>query len=318
MAARKYRIGIDLGGTNIKAGVIDDENNILVKKSVKTLPLDRSWQEIVADMATLTRQLLAELSIGIDECSKIGVGAAGMIDHINGIITYAGNFGWTGIPIVTELHRYFDLPIRIANDANCAVLGESVAGAAKGAKHILMLTLGTGVGAGVIADGHLQEGGSAGGMELGHTLLVMDGEECTCGRRGCLEAYASAASLTRHARKAAVAHPDSILNEMCKGNLANMNGVIPFKAARAGDETAKRLVDEYIKYLGEGIINFINAWRPEKVLIGGGLSNEGDPLIIPLQEYVRPRCFGGEKGYVAPIERAVLGNDAGLIGAASL
>lgn len=318
MAEKRYRIGIDLGGTNIKVGVVDEENRLVGKRSAKTRPFERSWQKVVEEMAATTTGLLEDLGIGASECIKMGIGSPGMIDHINGVVDFAGNFGWTDVPLLAEMRRYFDLPLRMSNDANCAVLGEAVAGAAKGARHVLMITLGTGVGGGVIADGHLQEGGSSGGMELGHTLLVMGGEDCTCGRKGCLEAYASARALTDHSRRAAQQHPESAMHELCRGDLDNMNGTIPFKAARLGDAAGQQLVDDYIAYLGEGIISFINIWRPEKILIGGGISNEGDPLILPLQEYVRPRVFGGEKGYVAPIERAVLGNDAGVIGAAAL
>jgi glucokinase len=318
MAEKKYRIGIDLGGTNIKVGVIDVADRLLGKKSGKTRPAERPWQQVVADMAQLTDALLDELGIDIDECIKIGVGSPGMIDHIAGVVTFAGNFGWEDVPILAELRRYFTMPMRLSNDANCAVLGEVVAGAAKGARHVVLLTLGTGVGGGVIADGQLQEGGSAGGMELGHTLIELGGEACTCGRLGCLEAYASASALVRHARQAAVADPKSLMWELCKGDIANMNGLIPFKAARKGDASAQKVVDDYIRYLGEGIVNFINIWRPEKVLLGGGISNEGDPLIVPLNAYVRPRAFAGDHGYVAPIAQAALGNDAGIIGAAAL
>ena len=317
MAEKKYRIGVDLGGTNIKVGVIDEKDIILGKKSVKTMA-ERNWQEVVADIATSIKDLLAELSISLDECIKIGVGSPGMIDHINGVVVFAGNFNWVDVPILAELRRYFNLPMRLANDANCAVFGEVVAGAAKGSRHVVMLTLGTGVGGGVVCDMVLQEGGAAGGMELGHCLLVMDGEQCTCGRKGCIEAYASASALTRQAVEAAKANPASLLNELCKGDYSKMNGMIPFQAARKGDAVAQQVVDNYIKYLGESIVNFINIWRPEKVLLGGGVSNEGDPLVVPLNEYVRPRCFAGERGYVAPIAVAALGNDAGLIGAAAL
>ncbi|MDL2254647.1 ROK family protein [Ruminococcaceae bacterium OttesenSCG-928-I18] len=315
---KKYRVGIDLGGTNIKVGVLDEDDKLLGKKSGKTDPYKRDWQEVVKDMAELTGALLAELGIEAGEVLKIGIGSPGMIDHINGVVKFAGNFGWSDIPILAELRRYYDVPMRLSNDANVAALGEAVAGAAKGARHVLLVTLGTGVGGGVISDGHLQEGGSAGAMELGHTLLVRDGEECTCGRKGCLEAYASATGLIRHAREAAEADPQSKMHELCKGDLSNMNGRIPFDAMRLGDAAAKRVVDNYIRDLGEGIINFINIWRPEKILLGGGISNEGDPLLDPLNAYVKPRAFAGERGYVAPIERAVLGNDAGLYGAASL
>lgn len=318
MVEKRYRIGIDLGGTNIKLGIVDEDHRVLGKRSAKTHPFERTWQEVVGKMAGLANTLLEELGIGADECLKMGIGSPGMVDHLNGVIDFAGNFGWTDVPLLAEMRRYFDMPVRISNDANCAVLGEAVAGAAKGARHVVLVTLGTGVGGGVIAGGILQEGGSSGGMELGHTLLIMNGEKCTCGRHGCLEAYASARAFTDHAREAAQKNPDSEMVALCRGDLAEMNAAIPFKAARQGDAVAQRLVDDYIRYLGEGIINFINIWRPEKVLIGGGISNEGDPLIIPLSEYVRPRAFGGQKGYVPPIERAVLGNDAGLIGAAAL
>lgn len=317
MAEKKYRIGIDLGGTNIKVGVIDEDHKILGKKSTKTLP-ERNWQVVVEDMGKTTLALLDELGIGIDECIKLGVGSPGLIDHINGVVGFAANLGWTDIPVLAELRRYIDLPMRLSNDANCAALGETLAGAGKGSRNVILVTLGTGVGGGVVVEGRLEEGGSAGGMELGHTLLVMNGEECTCGRKGCLEAYASASSLARFARRAAEADKNSLMWEMCRGDLANMNGAIPFKAAQRGDATAQQVVDNYIAYLGEGIINFINIWRPEKVLLGGGISNEGAPLTDPLNAYIKPRCFGGEKGYVAPIEISVLGNDSGLIGAAAL
>ena len=317
MAEKKYRIGIDLGGTNIKVGVIDEDHKILGKKSTKTLP-ERNWQVVVEDMGKTTLALLDELGIGIDECIKLGMGSPGLIDHINGVVGFAANLGWTDIPVLAELRRYIDLPMRLSNDANCAALGETLAGAGKGSRNVILVTLGTGVGGGVVVEGRLQEGGSAGGMELGHTLLVMNGEECTCGRKGCMEAYASASSLARFARRAAEADKKSLMWEMCRGDLANMNGAIPFKAAQRGDATAQEVVDNYIAYLGEGIINFINIWRPEKVLLGGGISNEGAPLTDPLNAYIKPRCFGGEKGYVAPIEISVFGNDSGFIGAAAL
>ena len=317
MAEKKYRIGIDLGGTNIKVGLIDEDHKILGKKSTKTLP-ERNWQVVVEDMGKTTLALLDELGIDIDECIKLGVGSPGLIDHINGVVGFAANLSWTDIPVLAELRRYIDLPMRLSNDANCAALGETLAGAGKGSRNVILVTLGTGVGGGVVVEGRLEEGGSAGGMELGHTLLVMNGEECTCGRKGCLEAYASASSLARFARRAAEADKNSLMWEMCRGDLANMNGAIPFKAAQRGDATAQQVVDNYIAYLGEGIINFINIWRPEKVLLGGGISNEGAPLTDPLNAYIKPRCFGGEKGYVAPIEISVLGNDSGLIGAAAL
>lgn len=317
MAEKQYRIGVDLGGTNIKVGIVDEKNRIIGKKSAKTLA-DRPWQAVAKDIAQLVTDLLADLGIDLSECEKMGIGSPGMIDHANGVVVFAGNFNWDDVPLVAELRRYIDLPITLANDANCAALGETVAGAGKGARHVVLITLGTGVGGGVVVDGVLQHGGAAGGMELGHTLLMMDGEECTCGRRGCFEAYASASALARQARRAAKNDSKTMMRELCRGDLNSMNGAIPFKASQKGDKTAQRVVDDYIRYLGEGIINCINVWRPDKVLLGGGISNEGAPLIDPLNEYVRPRCFAGERGFVPHVEVAALKNDAGIIGAAAL
>lgn len=318
MAEKQYRIGIDLGGTNIKVGLIDGDHRLVAKKSDKTKPFGRPWQDVVADMARLVSELLNEQRISIEECIKLGVGSPGMIDHIGGVVVFAGNFGWNDIPLLAELRRYFDLPMRLANDANCAVLGEVVAGAAKGARHVVLLTLGTGIGSGVVVDGHLQEGGSAGGMEYGHTIIKIGGERCTCGQDGCVEAYASATALIRDARKAAEKDAGSAMWALCKNSLDNMNAIVPFKAARQGDAAAQKVVDNYIVYLGSAVINCINIWRPEKLLLGGGVSNEGEPLIAPLNTYVRPRIFAGDRGYMPPIIQAALGNDAGLIGAAAL
>lgn len=318
MADQKYRIGIDLGGTNIKVGIIGVDNAIIAKKSGKTKPIGRPWQDVVADMARLTKDLLAEENITLDQCEKLGIGSPGMIDHLNGVVVFAGNFDWQDVPLITEMRRYFNLPLRLSNDANVAVLGEAVAGAAKGAKDVVMLTLGTGVGGGVVANGVLQEGGAAGGMELGHTIIMMDGAQCTCGQKGCIEAYASATGLIREAREAAQRDKSSALWALCGGDLDNMNGAIPFKAMRQGDVAAQGVVDRYVSYVGTAVINFVNIWRPEKVLLGGGVANEGDPLIVPVNEFVRPRVFAGDKGYIAPVMQAALGNDAGLIGAAAL
>ncbi len=316
---QKYRIGIDIGGTNVKVGVFSHENKLLEKDRFKTRPYDRAWQEVVRNMATLIEELLLRQNVTVEQVEKIGVGSPGMIDHKNGVVIYAGNLNWHNIPLLEELELHFpNIALRLSNDANCAVLGECVAGAAKGCQDVLMLTLGTGIGGGVMAGGVLQEGGFAGGMELGHTLLVMDGEACTCGRLGCLEAYTSATGLIRHTQEAAEANPFSKIHEICENDIDKISGRTAFIAMKDGDAVAAEVVDKYIKYLGEGIINFINTWRPEKVLVGGGISNEGDTLMLPLNEYVKWRTFAGEQAIVPPIEKAVLGNDAGLYGAAAL
>ena len=318
MAEKKFRVGIDLGGTNIKVGIVDEDHRLVAKKSGKTRPIGRPWQDVAADMARLTKELLAEQNISLDECEKIGIGSPGMIDHVKGVVVFAGNFDWVDVPLLSEMRRYFDLPLRLSNDANVAVLGEAVAGAAQGARDVVMLTLGTGVGTGVIAYGELQEGGSAGGMELGHTVIMMEGDLCTCGQRGCVEAYASATGLIRHAREAAEKDENSLMWKLCSGDLKNMSGTVPFKAMRQGDKSAEKVVEDYVSYVGTAVVNSINIWRPEKVLLGGGIAHEGDPLVVPVNAFVRAHVFAGDKGYVAPVMQAALGNDAGLIGAAAL
>lgn len=317
MENKRYRIGVDLGGTTIKVGIVDANDRIVAKISDETRT-ERPWQDIAKNIVDLVFSLLKTLNIQLEDCEKMGIGSPGMIDHIKGVVVFSNNFGWDYVPLIQELNRFIDLPTKIANDADCATLGETVAGAGKGLKYVVMLTLGTGVGGGVVANSVLQQGSAAGGMELGHTLLMLDGEECTCGRRGCVEAYASATAIIKQARRAAKTDPSSLLYELCSNDLNNLNGAIIFKAAAKNDPTAERVVGDYIRYLGETIINFINIWRPEVVLLGGGISNAGDDLLIPLNKYVAPRCYAGERGFVPKIDVATLRNDAGIIGAASL
>ncbi|MEG1942399.1 MAG: ROK family protein, partial [Angelakisella sp.] len=235
-----------------------------------------------------------------------------------GVVAYSNNFGWENIPLAEELGKYLNLPIAMTNDANAAALGEVVAGAAAGCKNAILLTLGTGVGGGVILDGKVFEGGFAGGAELGHVTLIAGGELCTCGRRGCLEVYASATALIRHGAEAARSCPQSLMNTLCGGDLSRMNGKIPFDAAQAGDATAKQVIEDYIRYLGEGIVNMINIFRPEKIILSGGVCAQGSALTEPLNAYTHRFCFGGDKVFIAPVITATLGNDAGIIGAANL
>jgi glucokinase len=309
-------------------------------------------------MAGLVDSLLTELRISKNDCAALGVGSPGLIDSAAGVVVFAGNLGWRDVPLAAWLRQRLDLPVSLSNDANCAAWGETQVGAGRGCQHVILLTLGTGIGSGVVVDGRLQEGGVPGGMELGHSLLILDGEPCTCGRRGCLEAYASASALIRQARAAVSAEalpaaehllsgqhslagrpsdqpaaagsvapgsaapgspaPASLMLSLCGGDLTRLDGRVPFLAAAQGDAVAQRVIATYIKYLGEGIINCVNIWRPEKILLAGGVAAAGQALLAPLNDYARLRCFAGAKCFVAPIEAAALGNDAGLIGAALL
>lgn len=312
-----YRIGIDLGGTNIKAGIVDAENRILAKTSCPT-GAQRPWQAVAQDMVGLARQLLADQGLSLENCQGVGVGCPGTIDAAAGRVIYSNNLtGWVDIPLADYISRELGLPVQMSNDANCAALGECAAGAAKGCESAVLLTLGTGVGGGVVWDGKVFEGGP-GGMELGHTLLRRGGEPCTCGRKGCIEAYCSATALIRDAVRAAQAHPESKLNELCGGDTANMNGKISFDAAEAGDEAARQVVSDYLAYLGEAVTDMVNIFRPQMVLLSGGVCAQGEVLTAPLTDYVQQYAFAGTRLKTPPVRIAALGSDAGLIGAACL
>lgn len=312
-----YRAGIDLGGTNIKAGIVDENQKILVEDSVPTR-VERPYQEIIKDMADLVKNLLNKIHATDAELSSVGVGSPGTVDAANGVVLYSNNFDWDNIPLAAELGKYFTCPIKVSNDANCAALGEVKAGAAREIKNAILITLGTGVGGGVIIDGQVFEGAHAGGAELGHTSLIFGGELCTCGRRGCVEAYVSATGLIREAKRAAEKDPQSVMNELCKGELSNMNGKIPFDAAEQKDPAGMKVVNDYITYLGESIANYVNIFRPDVILLSGGICNQKEKLTEPLTEYIKTKCFGGEKAFIPEVRCAILGNSAGIIGAANL
>ena len=311
-----YRAGIDLGGTNIKAGLVDENQKIIATASVPTR-VERPYQEVIADMAKLVKQLLKQEHIVENDLAGVGIGSPGTIDAEHGIVAYSNNFGWKNIKLVEEMKPYFSCPAAVSNDANCAALGEVKAGAARDTKNAILLTLGTGVGGGVILDGKVFEGAHAGGAELGHTSLVFGGEPCTCGRKGCVEAYVSASALIRDAKRAAQKFPESKMNVLCP-DLSLMNGKIPFDAAQDGDAAAKEVVENYICYLGEAVTNFVNIFRPDVVLLSGGVCNQGENLTEPLNEYIKDKCFGTDKAFIPRVSCAVLGDKAGIIGAANL
>lgn len=311
------KIGIDMGGMSIKIGLINEENEIVERITIPT-DLTVPYQVLIERMADAVKQVLEQAGVTLEQCEGIGIGSPGTIDAENGIILYSNNFGWENIPIVAEMKKHLDARIEIANDADAAALGEVCAGAAKGAKDAVLLTLGTGVGSGVILDKKIFGGAMPGGCEMGHVSIQYDGLRCTCGRKGCLEVYASASALLRIAREKATSHPESVMHGMCGNDLKHMNGKIPFDAAEAGDEAGRETVEEYEGYLACGIANVINTFRPEKVILGGGVAAQRENLTIPLQELVKDMCFGGRHGHIAEIVTSVLGNDAGIIGAANL
>lgn len=312
----KYYVGIDLGGTNIVAGVVDEEYNIIAKASTKT-NCPRPEKEIADDMARMAIEAVKNAKLTMDQIEWIGVGTPGIANSKTGIIEYSNNLGFKNTPMVKYIQETIDKPVFIENDANAAAYGEFVAGAAKGAKNAVCITLGTGVGGGIIIDGRIYSGSNFAGAEIGHTVIEVDGAQCSCGRKGCFEAYSSATGLIRMTKEAIAEHPDCIMaqSEKEKGKVTARTS---FDCMRAGDKYAKAVVDKYIKYLAAGITNTINIFQPDILCIGGGVCNEGDPLLLPMKELVAKEVYTRNSEKNTEIVIAKLGNDAGIIGAAFL
>ena len=312
-----YFVGIDLGGTNIKAGVVTGEGKLLNRVSIKT-NAERSMEEIITDMGRLARQAIEDAGISETDVSAIGIGSPGTPDNKAGTLVYATNLPFVNAPMRKIIRGVIDLPVYIDNDANCAAMAESVSGAAADVADSVTITIGTGIGCGVIINNRIFSGFNQAGSEFGHTVLVSGGQQCSCRRKGCFEAYSSASALARMTGEAAKANPTSKLNDLISENEGKLNAKIAFEAMRLGDEVAKNVVDTYIEYLSDGLANVINAFMPEVLLIGGGVCNEGDPLLLPLREKTMNKPFFGPGVRKTEIRLAQMGNDAGIVGAAMM
>lgn len=312
----KYYAGIDLGGTFIKCGIVSESGEIITKDQIPT-GKDRPYEEIAADMAKFVKELESKCNVRIE---AVGIGSPGTIDSEHGTIVYSNNIKWEKVPLAPTLQKMLSLPVVITNDANAAALGEAFCGAGKKYKDSVFITLGTGVGGGVIIDGKLFEGGRSAGTELGHTTIRMNGEKCSCGRKGCWEAYASATALIRQAKDALSkdTKKKSAMWALCDNDLEKLMGKTVTDAVLANDAIAKRVWNKYIGYVAEGIVNQVNVFRPQAVLIGGGVSKAGALLLTPLRRKVNKYIYGGTKYAPVKIEIASLENDAGLCGAAKL
>ena len=298
-------IGIDVGGTNLKAGLVDEAGNIV---KVERVPLDFQGPERFAE-------ILAELSKRViqEKVRWVGVGLPGAVD--GGDVLFTTNIPMENVPLERLFRKHLDLPLLLGNDADCAAVGEFFGGAGKGTRDFAVVTLGTGVGAGIIVDGKLR--GGLASSEAGHMVIIQDGEPCNCGRRGCWERYASATGLIQQTKRAMEAHPESLLHEIAAEN--GVEGRTAFQAAEAGDETALEVCRNYVNYLAGGLTSLINILRPEAVAIGGGVAAAPERLLLePLREIVARESFSSHGGRGTRIPRAELGNDAGIIGAAFL
>ena len=313
----KYYIGIDLGGTNIKAGVVTEDFKIIGKATTKTL-CPRPAKDICDDMAKVSIEACKDAGISVDDVEWIGIGTPGIADNVNGTIPYSNNLDFHDVPVRKYINEHINKPVYVANDANAAAYGEFVAGAAKGAKNAVCITLGTGVGSGIIVDGKILTGSNFAGGEIGHMVIEVDGPQCTCGRKGCFEVFSSATGLIRMTKEAAEADKDSVLNEYYVSDGSRYSARHAFNAMRAGDKAGKAVVDKYVMYLAAGITNTINTFQPDILCIGGGVCNEGDPLLVPVKELVASEVYTRMIPKNTKIVVAELGNDAGIIGAAFL
>lgn len=312
-----YRIGVDLGGTNISAGVIDDKLEIIGRGKLKT-NCPREAELILADVAKAVELAAADAGIGMKDVVSIGIGTPGSVNKTTGYIEYANNLDFDKVPAKQILEARLKKTVYLDNDANCAALGEAVAGVGRGVSSFVAITLGTGVGSGIVLDGKIVTGVNDGAGEMGHMVIVADGERCTCGRRGCWERYASATALIQQTKDAMHHDMDSKMWELVGGDINRVSGRTSFDAMRAGDKTAKKVVDKYIFYLAVGIINIVNALQPEIICIGGGIGHEKENLLVPLRKYVARERYSIHADRQTEILSAQLGNDAGIIGAALL
>ncbi|MDD4699532.1 MAG: ROK family protein [Oscillospiraceae bacterium] len=312
-----FFLGIDLGGTNIAAGVIDENYNIVGRGKMRT-NLPRPAEQIVEDMATAARMAIENAGLKMSDIKEIGIGSPGSIDPVNGVVTYSNNLGFSMLPLREMMEKRLNIKVFLDNDANAAAFGEQLAGAGKGTKDFVAVTLGTGVGGGVIVGGKMLTGFNFAGGELGHTVILMDGVHCTCGRNGCWEAYASATALVRQTREAMQKDVNSKMWGIVSGNLEYVNGRTAFDGMRAGDKSATDVVTKYFEYVACGITNIVNIFQPEIICIGGGISKEGETLLTPIRELIEADRYSRNTDEQTVIKAAELGNDAGIIGAAFL
>ena len=307
-----YKIGVDLGGTNIAVGVVD-ENYTMVATAHTPTGAERGADAVIADIANCIDNALLLSGIEVSECAGIGIGSPGSCDAAKGTVRHAYNLNWFDVPVCAKLSERFGIPAYLGNDADCAALGEVVAGAARGSEDALMVTLGTGVGGGMIIGGKIYAGHNTLGGEAGHMCISMDGEPCSCGQKGCWEAYASASALIRQGEKAARENPESKLAQMGK-----LDGLKIFTAFHEGDAAARAVVEQYCRYIGVGLVNLINFVYPEVIILGGGVCAQGETLLAPVREYIAENFFVGKRELMPRLVKAALGNDAGIIGAAAL
>lgn len=309
-------IGIDLGGTNIAVGIVSEAGSILAEESAKTLA-ERPFEEIVRDMADCSKRALKKAGLTEDDVKCIGIGIPGVAEADTGVVFNCTNLGWINVPLRAEMQKYLNKPVLIDNDANVAALAESYAGVSVGCKSSVLITLGTGVGGGIVIDGKPWSGAHGRGGEIGHMTLVPDGVPCTCGNNGCVERYCSATALIRYARQECYAFPDTALLKKAGGDLEKINAKLVIDAAKEGDASALRVFNHFVHHLAMAINNITAFFDPEMIVLGGGVSHAGAFLLDAVSALL-PRYQMFKALPIPRLELAKLGNEAGIIGAAML
>ena len=309
-------IGIDVGGTGIQMGVVDEKGQIIAKGAIVTRT-DIPFEDQVKAMADCALETLEKSGHTLIELASIGIGIPGIADQKTGVVPFCTNLGWKNVPLRETFQKYINKPIFIDNDATVAGLAESVAGVSANTDSSVFLTLGTGVGAGIVIRGKVWSGFHGVGSEVGHMIMEIDGEPCSCGNRGCLERYTSATAIIRMAREAVAKHPDSLIMSLCGGDPSLINAKMVFDAAREGDEQGLKVFRRYARYLGQAIATIVNFFDPEVIVLGGGVSKAGKFLLDAVREEAPKYCIYKSMP-ISRIELAELGPDAGIIGAAML
>jgi glucokinase len=307
----KLYIGIDVGGTNLRAGLVNEKGDIMAAESIP-LGIFQGEEAFAAQLATLSRHVMEKAKVAADEVEYVGIGIPGAVAE--GKILYTCNIPMKNVLLEQLFRAHLDLPVLLENDANCAAVGEYFCGAGRGTRNFIVVTLGTGIGGGIILGGKLYTGmGSAG--EIGHMVIQAGGRTCSCGRSGCWETYASATGLIHMTREAMEHHPESLMN--AAGN--RIDGRTAFDAALQNDEAARKVCETYVSHLSTGLVNLINVLQPEAIALGGGVAGAPDQLLLwPLRKIVEAQCYGAHTGKLTKIVKAQMGNDAGVVGAALL
>lgn len=309
-----YYVGIDIGGKTIKMGIVDDFGKIMSSLTFKTQQ-ERGYDALLLDLIAKINNLCEQAGIYMDDISGIGIGVPGIVNSRAGLVMSCATLNWKGVDLANDITNMTGKPCKVCNDANCAALGEQRFGSGRNYKNLVFITLGMGIGSGIIIDGKLYEGLGCAGAEAGHMGINVDGEHCHCGNNGCWECYASTKAFIRQTKEAVEKNPDSLLAEICKDGVS---GKSAFIAAKQGDKVAKKVVENFIDYITYGVISLANIIHPQAFIIGGGISQEGPALILPiknkLNEYIDNNGF---YPYV-DVVGASLGNNAGFIGAAAL